>query len=211
MIWGTGDVEATLTGNSGWVMGFNEPDRLDQSNMTVTQVVQNWHRIEERFPAPTYKLLAPAYSQDAYGSTNPIADMRQAFYDAYGYYPRLDGLAVHCYMPFATDCENFITTNFINRMSEFGASEIWVTEFSSNVLQCGSESGAWAQGGALIDWMQQQPQITHFAWFAARIRCYNDPSNCEPWVPLPGNTANSPLFNWADGTPTYYGTQYTLK
>ncbi len=219
MVWSSDYIESAVGGDSAWVMGFNEPDRTDQANMTVTQVAQYWHRMEERFPSR--KLLAPAYSQMAYSTpypstTHPLVALRDEYYRLYGRYPRFDGLAVHCYMAPETQCEDFIKTNFIDRLSEFGASEVWLTEFSFFAYTYwGYESYAWEAGSALIDWLKAQPQITHYAWFAARIRCYNDEANCEPWAngpPLyPGHTTNSPLFNWADGTLTYYGTGYAAK
>ncbi len=218
MIWSANNVEAILGGNSAWVMTFNEPDLSGQANMTVTQVAQSWHRIEERFP--NRKLLAPVYSQMAYSTpypstTHPLVALRQEFYRLYGRYPRFDGLAVHCYMGLATQCEGFIKANFLDRLTEFGASEVWVTEFAFLAYTHGSESASWAQGSELIDWFKTQPKITHYAWFASRIRCYNDEANCEAWANgppnYPGNTTNSPLFNWADGTPTDYGRGYMAK
>jgi autotransporter-associated beta strand protein len=98
------------------LMGFNEPDRTDQSNMTMEQVISLWPRLQEMDlplvgPAPgTASWLTDFYTQS----------------DALGY--RVDYTAIHAYPgPSAT---NLI--NSINNAATYNGKTrpVWLTEFS---------------------------------------------------------------------------------
>jgi autotransporter-associated beta strand protein len=50
-----------------WVLGFNEPERRDQANMTVTRALDSWSQISNSFVGSGIKLVSPAVSDDAGG------------------------------------------------------------------------------------------------------------------------------------------------
>ena len=124
MIWGASDVTATLGGNSQWIMGFNEPDSASQSNLSPAYAASLWRQIEQKYP--NRKLLAPAPSG---AGANWIVDFRNAYISAYGTAPRLDGLAMHCYAWYASQCIP-LAQQFESWATSWGVPEIWVTEFS---------------------------------------------------------------------------------
>src|SRR5882672_4057987 len=45
--------------NSQWVLGFNEPERSDQANMSVAQALSSWSTISNSFAGTTTKLISP--------------------------------------------------------------------------------------------------------------------------------------------------------
>lgn len=181
-------VEKPINGSSDWLMGFNEPNESSQSNITPSQSVPLWHRIEERFPDK--ELLAPAPSQ-----TDPawIVDFRNDYIQTYGYPPRLDGLAAHCYVASALDCEALIQW-YIDRANEWGVPEVWLTEFA--YMPCTtSPRSPLTESNSLIDWMERNPKVTRYAWY----------TNRQPPADPCWSTA---LFDWYTGSITVYGTMY---
>jgi hypothetical protein len=193
MIWGAGDVNATLGGNSQWVMGFNEPDSGSQANLTPAQAASLWYQIEQMYP--DRKLLAPAPSG---ANANWLVDFRNAYISAYGTPPRLDGLAVHCYAWYASQCIPFVQ-QFESWASSWGVAEVWVTEFSFATTSPSSPSLSVQQAQTFISWMEGQPQVTRFAWFASKIQ------GTESWLPPSFDT---PLVDWNTGQLTSYGNMY---
>jgi Glycosyl hydrolase catalytic core len=193
MIWGAGDVSATLGGNSQWIMGFNEPDSASQANLSPAQAATLWYQIEQTYP--NRKLLAPAPSG---ADANWLVDFRNAYIAAYGTPPRLDGLAVHCYAWYASQCIPF-TQQFESWASSWGVPEVWVTEFSFATTSPSSPSQSLQEAQQFISWLEGQPQVTHLAWFASKIQ------GTEWWLP-PG--FDTPLANWSTGQLTSFGTMY---
>ena len=193
MIWGAGDVNATLGGNSQWIMGFNEPDSASQANISPADAATLWRQIEQKYP--DRKLLAPAPSG---ANANWLVDFRNAYIAAYGTPPRLDGLAVHCYAWYASQCLPFVQ-QFEGWASSWGVAEVWVTEFSFATTSPSSPSQSLQEAQTFINWMAGQSQVTHFAWFASKIQ------GTEWWLP-PG--FNTPLVDWNTGQLTSFGTMY---
>jgi autotransporter-associated beta strand protein len=101
------------------LLGFNEPDRTDQSNMTLSQVVSLWPRLQEL----DLPLVSPAPGTSSWLS---------GFYtqaDALGY--RVDYTAVHTYPgPSGGSADNLI--DFVNSAYTYNSRNrpVWLTEFS---------------------------------------------------------------------------------
>ncbi len=198
MIWGQGDMSSTLGGNSQWIMGFNEPDQPSQSNLTPAAAAQLWHTLELKYPKR--KLLAPVPSQaDPYW----ILDFRNAYFAAYQTYPRLDGLAMHCYGLTAQYCIP-LAQWYEARAAEWQVPEVWVTEFAFFGCLGNTQSQAIQEMNTFITWINSQPQITRYAWFAARIR------GTESWAAQPP-ACNMPLVNYSTGYLTGYGRAYAKR
>ena len=193
MIYGASDMNATLGGNSQWVMGFNEPDSTSQANLTPAQAASLWYQIEKKYP--DRKLLAPAPSG---ADANWVVDFRNAYISAYGIPPRLDGLAAHCYAWYASQCIPFVQ-QFESWASSWGVAEVWVTEFSFATTSPSSPSQSVQQAQTFISWMEGQPQVTRFAWFASKIQ------GTESWLPPSFDT---PLVDWVTGQLTSFGNMY---
>lgn len=193
MIWGTGDMNTTVTGNSQWIMGFNEPDNAGQANLTPSQAAVLWRQIEQKYP--TRKLLSPASNGDI---ANWLSDFRTAYFNTYGTWPRLDGIAIHCYRWFASQCIPWVQQNEV-WANAWGVPEIWVTEFSFATTSPSSPSQSLQEQHTFATWLEGQAQVTRFGWFASRIQ------GTEWWF-LPG--FHTPLVDYATGAPTAYGNVY---
>lgn len=193
MIWGAGDINTTVGGNSLWIMGFNEPDNSGQANLTPAQAATLWRQIEQKYP--TRKLLSPASNGDI---PNWLVDFRNAYISAYGSPPRLDGLGVHCYRWFAYQCIPWIQ-QYESLAISWGVPEIWVTEFSFATTSPSSPSGSLQEQQTFINWMESQSQVTRFSWFASKIQ------GTEWWAL---SAFHTPLVDWNTGQSTSYGSNY---
>jgi hypothetical protein len=193
MIWGAGDVNATLGGNSQWMMGFNEPDSGDQANISAANAATLWRQIEQEYP--NRKLLAPAPSG---ADPHWLVDFRNAYISAYGAAPRLDALAVHCYAWYASQCIPF-TQQFETWANSWGVPEVWVTEFSLSPTSPSSPNQSLQEARTYINWMEGEPRITHMAWFASKIQ------GTEAWS---SPYFITPLVDWNSGSLTVFGSMY---
>lgn len=187
-------MNATLGGNSQWLMGFNEPDLTDQANLSLSQVVGLWRTLEQKYP--NLKLLAPAPSG---GNGNWIVDFRNRYYSTYGTFPRLNGLAVHCYAWYASDCINQ-TKQFESWANSWGIAEVWVTEFSLSPYAPSSPAQSLQEAQTFINWMTNETKVTRYAWFTSKVQ------GNEAWL---SPYFVTPLVQWSSGQPTSYGTLYT--
>lgn len=176
MIWGA-DLPASVGGNSAWLMGSNEPDRADQAHLTPEQAARLWRQIETRWPER--RLVSPAPSAPG---LDWLQRFRLAYVTLYGAPPRLDALAVHCYLP-TEDCRAVV------RQAEAWAAawsvgEIWLTEWSALPCHYASQAAAVADADALRDWLRMQPRVTRTAWFAAAYAGRDVPNgfgpDCDP-------------------------------
>jgi hypothetical protein len=193
MLWGAGDVNATLGGNSQWIMGFNEPDFASQANISPSNAATLWRQIEQKYP--TRKLLAPAPSG---GNTTWLPAFRQSYISAYGSAPRLDGLAVHCYAWQGSACIQY-TQTFESLATSWGVPEVWVTEFSLSPAAPNTPNQSLLEAQTYINWMESDPMITHYAWFASKIQ------GTEPWAL---SSFMTQLVDWNTGQLTTFGRMY---
>lgn len=140
-------------GNSPWLMGFNEPEIETQANVTPERAAQLWHTIEVSHADRL--LVSPAPVQDE----EWISKFRSVYYDRYGRHPRLDALAVHCYLSSASDCIEWVG-RFIDKARAWGIGQVWVTEFAfadPNEIE------------AFVKWMEAEPMIARYAIFVNRM------------------------------------------
>ncbi len=193
MIFGSYDQNYTPSGNSAWLMGFNEPDLQDQANLSISDAVSIWRKLELKFP--DRKLLAPAPS-----GANPdwIVSFRNTYISTYGTPPRLNGLAAHCYAWYASDCIN-ITQKFVSWANSWGIAEVWVTEFSLSPYAPSSPTQALQEAQTFINWMTSQTKVTRYAWFASQVQ------GNEAWL---SPYFVTPLVQWNTSQLTQYGSSY---
>ena len=50
-----------------YVLGFNEPERADQANMTVANAITQWKNLSDKYGGTSVKLVSPAVSNNAAG------------------------------------------------------------------------------------------------------------------------------------------------
>ncbi len=106
------------------VMGFNEPDRTDQSNITLEESVALWPRLM----ALDQPLLSPSP-----GTLNPpvgVPSWHQQFYDEaarLGY--RVEYNAIHTYPGPSSGSSDYLVNLIQTEFNDFGR-PVWLTEFS---------------------------------------------------------------------------------
>jgi len=123
MIWGGGSVASALStiGNAGYktVLGFNEPNKADQSNMTVAAAIALWPTLTSN---PNIRVGSPAVSDDGRAWLEDF--MTQA--NAGGL--RVDFIAMHWYGWNAGSCTSGNLMGAVNWAAKWGL-PVWVTEF----------------------------------------------------------------------------------
>lgn len=105
------------------LLGFNEPDRTDQSNIAMSQVISLWPRLQEM----DLPLASP--SPGTIGGDGGWLDSFYTQADALGY--RVDYTAVHTYPGPSGGLSNNLV-NFVNNAFTYNSRNrpVWLTEFS---------------------------------------------------------------------------------
>lgn len=104
--------------DSTHLLGFNEPDRPDQANLTVDQAVAEWPKLM----ATGLRLGAPAVSD---GGLNWLYSFIDRI-DQLGY--RVDFVPVHFYRAQQSDGDLY---NFLNGIHQRTGRPVWLTEFNN--------------------------------------------------------------------------------
>ena len=146
-----------------WLLTFNEPNFVSQSNLTPAQAAAKWPDLQSVADEYGVKLVSPAvnYSPDA-PYNNPVAWLD----DFFAACPtcRVDAIAVHFYMPnveaLAGSIEQFYKYN----------RPVWLTEWCMDI-SIGDVGTADEQRDFLVksvDWLEQNDHIGRYAWFMER-------------------------------------------
>jgi hypothetical protein len=163
------------------ILGFNEPDRSDQSNMTVDEALALWPKLV----ATGRRVGSPATASNATkdGSWFDLFMQKN---------PHVDFIAIHWYAgPNPASLLNIIDTLHAKYNKN-----IWITEFAvadwttPNKYTCAQVS-AFMQ--AIIPELEKRPHVEVYAW---KTRTLSDP-----------NMGSSTLFN-DDGSLTDLGKLY---
>jgi hypothetical protein len=151
MIWGkadltTANIKALKDAKSGYLLGFNEPDNKDQSNLSVTEALKLWPKLMKT----GLDLGSPACTTDETLGKNSWLGKFMTLAEKKGY--EVDFVAVHYYTenPSIADFKNFLK----DVQKEYDR-PVWVTEW------------------ALVDWDNQDrfspKEIAAFAGAATRM------------------------------------------
>lgn len=157
-----------LGGNSDWLMGFNEPDLAGQADLTPDEAAQLWRIVEAKWPdkllvAPVPSHLHPYWLHGFYA----------AYVTRYGQAPRLDALAMHCYLPTAQECIA-LAEQYEGLAQAWGIREGWVTEFAWT-----SVSADWqAQIAQFTTYLEQSDFWMRYAPFVSYETCDNEFWDC---------------------------------
>jgi len=193
MIWGMQTMGVPISGTSEHLQGCNEPDRSNQANMTPYEGAVFHHLMKLTYPE--WKQVSCAV---AHTGLDWLRQMVSEYENLYGELPQLEALAIHCYANSFQGCVDAVeeVKGMLTDWNIPGG--IWVTEFSFWPTQTRSFTHTLAEARAFIDWMDAEPLVSRYAWFAARIQ------GDEWWAP---NVA-SPLFDFESGDLTFYGEMY---
>lgn len=177
-------VPSDVRGNSEWLMGFNEPDQPGQANLAPGTASALWRAIELRYPGR--KLVAPAPSH-----LDPewLVRFRDNYMAVFAKPPRMDALAVHCYLPTAVECIALVR-EYETWAREWNVGEIWVTEFSFTDAE---------QARDFISYLASDALVSRYSWFALWYR------GNEVWSPP--TEYQAPLVD-SQGNLTRWGAIY---
>ncbi len=185
----------STTGNSGYFMGWNEPDLTDPNwSMTPTRAAELWPMAVEANPG---KLpVAPGISQGVGWRIPSGIDWLRQFYDEHvrlwGRPPELQALSIHCYYDTAAQCIALVQ-QIIDLAQEWGVPEVWVTEFAF------WRSTDWEeQTRQFVSWMESEPMITRYFWWALTYK------GDEPWA----QGFATQLYDYTTGLLTEFGEFY---
>lgn len=205
---------AELTSQSSeYILGFNEPERANQANMTVAQAISLWPQLM----ASGKKLVSPAVSDDAAGR----AWIAEFMSEATRLNLRVDAIAMHwygdvrptnAYTAFLSRVDHFHNTYTLNG----DKLPIWVTEFggidwTGGVDPVTREDNRRFLAGALPG-LDSRAHVHRYAWFQ-----WNYPEVAlgegTPFTPTPGGdlyngrtyaTGQTVTLTGDEGTDTFY-------
>ncbi|ROO58722.1 putative glycosyl hydrolase [Micromonospora sp. Llam0] len=168
MIWGPGSVNPTELARAKqagpYLLGFNEPDLAEQSNMTVEQALELWPQLE----ATGNVLGSPAV---AWGGADAGGWLDRFMSGAKRRGHRVDFIALHWYGG------DFATGNAVNQLKQYleavhqrYGKPIWLTEFAlirfgDGGPQFPSEQQQAAFLTAAAEMLAGLPYLQRYAWF----------------------------------------------
>lgn len=159
MVWDETQVDNPIPGNAGVMLGFNEPDKVAQANMTVDLALELWPKLMSR----GQRLGSPAMAGDATKDTSWLAQFMKRS-SALGY--RVDFIAVHYYSANA-DVNAF--KNHLTALHNKYQKPIWVTEWAlvdwNNLGRFTPEQMA-TFAKASLEMLDDLPFVERHAWFA---------------------------------------------
>ncbi len=115
--WDNSQLTQYLTDHSGtrYLLGFNEPNFMEQANMTPAQAAQRWPELEALAQQYGTALVSPALNfsgQSVGGRVWQPVDWLDAFIAEYNNLydsdPRMDYIALHCYMDYAAAVDWYV-------------------------------------------------------------------------------------------------------
>lgn len=206
MIWGKSQIGAEVGGNSLYLMGFNEPDCIFQSRMNPEEGAQRWRELEAIYPDRL--LISPGVMEvqwlrdfiEAYIAQTPEGESPKP--------PRLQGLAVHCYV--WADPENSVkyckgrVQETIALADQWSIPEVWLTEFAYLCDPSGAGPGS-EYLRKMMFWLESEPRVTRYMWFQWTY------AGTESWSF--GSACNTSLVKWETEpvTLTPYGEVYSRR
>ncbi|KAF4614287.1 hypothetical protein D9613_007994 [Agrocybe pediades] len=127
MLWGTTQIAAfqslVVPGYASHVLGFNEPDREDQSNLSPAEAAVLWKQYIEPLKGSGYQLISPSIST----GTTGVPWLHSFFSACDG--RSFDGVALHV----STTDPNVFIQHLEEVHNEFNL-PVWVTQFACEDL-----------------------------------------------------------------------------
>jgi hypothetical protein len=170
MIWGSADVNATALSQAehegSILLGFNEPDNANQSDMTVSEALSLWPQLM----ATGMTLGSPAVATDA-ATQGGWLDQFMTGAVARGY--RVNFIAVHWYgTNFATAAAVSQLESYLQAIHNLYHLPIWLTEFAlanwdTNTFPTESQQAAFLT--AATSMLQGLSYVQRYAWFALPV------------------------------------------
>lgn len=139
------------------LLGFNEPDRPDQANMTVDQALADWPLLEK----PGVAIGSPAPSWWS------VDWMKQFMQAAAAQNDRVDFVCIHWYN--VPDPQFFLNT--LQQIHDAYHKPIWITEFAVGLFGPNQPNYTPDQVAsfmqAVLPQLEKLPYVQRYAWFPA--------------------------------------------
>ena len=119
-------------GDVEWVLGFNEPERADQANMSVSQAISAWQTLSTGFAGTGIKLISPGVA-DTGGPDGGQAWLADFMSQANSQNLQVDAVAFHWYGVSTPNDPIGAANSFISRVDSYHNSynlPVWITEFA---------------------------------------------------------------------------------
>ncbi|MFS1299994.1 glycosyl hydrolase [Streptosporangium longisporum] len=167
MIWGAASVTdqnlAQAKAAGPYLLGFNEPDLAEQSNMSVEKALSLWPRLT----ATGQKIGSPAV---AYGGDTPGGWLDRFMTGASQKGYRVDFITLHWYGgDFRTEAAVGQLRSYIQAVYERYRKPIWLTEFAlidfSNGVRFPTDAQQAAFVTASTKMLASLPYVQRYAWF----------------------------------------------
>lgn len=159
MVFSPGSLEKMGPAHFDAVLGFNEPDNLKQSNVSVEEALRAW---------PPLVAKAKIIGSPAMAGNPITGSWLPAFMKAN---PKVDFVAVHWYK--GANAKKFIRD--IQDICKAYGKPVWVTEFAPSTAANGrSQPEKYDQSevtqfiNETVTWMNQEPCVERFAWHDAK-------------------------------------------
>lgn len=188
--------------NVEYVLGFNEPERPDQANMSVANAIAVWDIMDDQLSGAGLKLVSPAVSDNQDGRDWLADFMSQAATNNL----QVDEVAFHWYGGVNPNNPTASANSFLGRVDSYHNTyglPVWITEFAG--LDFGDDSVTSpeliAANAAFLDvvipGLESRSYVNRYSWWA-----YGQPDN--------GEQDDSQVIKQIDGvwTPTVIGDQY---
>jgi len=148
-----------------YLLAFNEPNFIQQANMTPSQVAAAWPRLEAIAADYNLQIVGPAVnwcgecvSEGGVTFTNPVAYLDTFFSVCPAC--KVDFIAVHNYM-----CYTTALNSYIDSFKKFGK-KIWLTEYAcwdQNNITLAMQENLMKSS---IDYLENDTMIFRYSWFA---------------------------------------------
>jgi hypothetical protein len=166
MIWGSDNVASALAGigKAGYttVLGFNEPNKSDQSNIAVADAITLWPQLTSD---PNIRVGSPAVSDDGRSWLEDF--MTQAKSKGL----RVDFIAMHWYGWNQGSCVASQFEGAVNWASQWGL-PVWVTEWGCMGSSNTDEQTVLDFYNNAIKMLAKHPLVERYAWYPWNT--YND-------------------------------------
>jgi hypothetical protein len=190
MVWGSSTVSGAIPAGSKYLLGFNEPNFMAQSNLTPQMAADAWPALQANarnagiatIVGPAMNFCGPAASCNG---TDPYVYLKDFLTACAGC--EVDHIAVHWYNCDLPSLRAYIESNAsLAGWLQFGK-PIWLTEFSCDGTATAAQQETFMR--AAIPYLESQPNVFRYSWFSAN------------------NIPNAKLIN-SDGSPTALGQVY---
>jgi hypothetical protein len=159
MIWGSGSVASALQGiaKAGYktVLGFNEPNKSDQANLSVADAIALWPDLTSN---PDIRVGSPAVSDDGRAWLEDFMDQAQKK----GL--RVDFIAMHWYGWNKGSCVASQLEGAVKWASKWNL-PIWITEFGCMGSSNPDEKTVLDFFNSAIPMLAKHPLVERYAWY----------------------------------------------